>query len=143
MNLLVRVFSDFQFALEMIVEQQLTPAMRTHYKTRLQSRLDALSATISAEAAARLPELHANVAAEVHDRGEESNADAEAEVSSAILDSHSAELARIRHALRRIDDGTYGICEDCAAPITQARLNANPCARRCIECQSDFERRVD
>lgn len=125
------------------MENQLTPAMTTHYRARLKSRLDIISEVASAEAAARTPEIHASSGTEVHDRGEESNADAQAEVNSVLHDSHAAEIARIRHALQRIEEGTYGICEDCSGSITQARLNANPCARRCIECQSDFERRVD
>ena len=42
-------------------------------------------------------------------------------------------------ALRRLDDGTYGFCEDCLAPISEPRLKALPFVRRCIECQQRIE----
>lgn len=42
-------------------------------------------------------------------------------------------LDKIEHALRRIDDGTYGICERCGKPIERARLRALPYASLCIE----------
>ncbi len=42
-------------------------------------------------------------------------------------------------ALRRLDDGIYGLCEDCAAPILEQRLKALPFVRRCIECQQHVE----
>jgi len=47
----------------------------------------------------------------------------------------------IDEALRRIDEGTFGICEKCEGPISVARLEAVPHARMCIECKSDEERK--
>ena len=44
-------------------------------------------------------------------------------------------------ALRRIEDGTYGICADCGKKIPAARLQAKPEAARCIACQTEYERR--
>lgn len=43
-------------------------------------------------------------------------------------------LLEAREALRRLDDGTYGICEACAMPIPYERLEAIPHARRCVSC---------
>lgn len=48
-------------------------------------------------------------------------------------------LKRIEFALRRIDDGSYGDCLDCGEPIADARLQAQPWASLCIECQSARE----
>lgn len=42
-------------------------------------------------------------------------------------------LLKIEHALRRIDEGTYGICERCGNPIEKARLRALPYANLCIK----------
>ncbi|HET9962039.1 MAG TPA: TraR/DksA C4-type zinc finger protein [Nitrospiraceae bacterium] len=42
-------------------------------------------------------------------------------------------------ALRRLDEGTYGLCEDCQATISEQRLKALPFARRCIDCQRHAE----
>lgn len=49
---------------------------------------------------------------------------------------------RIRLALQRIEDGTYGICEDCGGPIGVERLEALPEATHCIECQKSKERHL-
>ena len=120
-------------------ELERLPAI-SRYKLRLQQRKDLLVSALSADSADDAGKRDASYVGEVHDRGEESAADSEAEIKSAISVSHSEELTRVREALQRIDDGIYGICEDCGDVISEARLDANPCARRCIECQSDYER---
>ncbi|WP_028651343.1 TraR/DksA family transcriptional regulator [Nocardioides halotolerans] len=43
-------------------------------------------------------------------------------------------LADIEAAERRVEDGTYGICERCGAAIPDARLEARPTARTCVAC---------
>lgn len=45
----------------------------------------------------------------------------------------------VEHALRKFDDGTYGICETCGTIIELARLEALPSARMCMRCQSRRE----
>ena len=45
------------------------------------------------------------------------------------------------HALERIEDGTYGICESCGSPIGKNRLLAFPRATLCVPCKSKQERR--
>ena len=47
---------------------------------------------------------------------------------------------RIKHALKLMDDGTYGICERCGQEIDYARLKAEPYATLCIHCQRVAER---
>ena len=41
-------------------------------------------------------------------------------------------LEDVEHALTKLDDGTYGTCEECGEPIAAARLEAMPAARYCI-----------
>jgi len=48
-------------------------------------------------------------------------------------------LKGIELALRRIDDDSYGDCLECGEPIAYARLQAQPFARLCIDCQSACE----
>jgi DnaK suppressor protein len=50
-------------------------------------------------------------------------------------------LAQNIHALARIDDGTFGTCELCGAPIGKARLHAFPRAILCVQCKQRQERR--
>jgi len=42
----------------------------------------------------------------------------------ALLEARTQERIQLDEALRRLDEGTYGICEDCEAPISPARLRA-------------------
>jgi DnaK suppressor protein len=48
-------------------------------------------------------------------------------------------IYHIDEALRRIQDGTYGLCHSCGKPISQARLEAVPHARLCIDCKAKEE----
>ncbi len=50
-------------------------------------------------------------------------------------------IAKIDSALRRIDEGTYGFCEDSGDPITLRRLEARPIATLSIEAQERHEKR--
>jgi len=49
-------------------------------------------------------------------------------------------LEQVNAALRRLDEGTYGICADCGEPIPIERLEALPYATLCVRCQSTRER---
>jgi len=49
-------------------------------------------------------------------------------------------LAQVEAALRRVDEGTYGICARCGREISAERLEALPAATLCITCQSEVER---
>ena len=57
-----------------------------------------------------------------------------------ILEQVEAELADVSHALRRLDEGTYGTCEACGKPIGDERLEALPATRFCLEDQTVAER---
>jgi DnaK suppressor protein len=49
-------------------------------------------------------------------------------------------LREIDEALDRIDEGSYGDCEECGEPIGEARLKALPYATLCVDCKADRER---
>jgi DnaK suppressor protein len=53
-----------------------------------------------------------------------------------ILSQESELLRRVKAALSRIGEGTYGICADCERQIPGKRLHAVPWAARCVNCQS-------
>jgi len=57
-----------------------------------------------------------------------------------ILERVEAELDDVQHALRRLDDGTYGTCEACGRAIDDGRLEVLPAARFCLDDQSKAER---
>jgi RNA polymerase-binding transcription factor len=49
-------------------------------------------------------------------------------------------LSKLDLALKKIDDGTFGICEICEEPIGKKRLEARPETSLCIKCKEDQER---
>ena len=48
-------------------------------------------------------------------------------------------IFKIQEALQRLDDGAYGICEQCGEEIGIERLKARPVTTLCIACKSDQE----
>lgn len=54
----------------------------------------------------------------------------------ALANSLVETLTEIEDALKKFDEGTYGVCETCGNPIPEARLEAMPAARLCIDCAS-------
>src|SRR5688572_30843733 len=62
------------------------------------------------------------------------------EVDMSVLESVEAELADVELALRRIDGGRYGTFDACGKPIGDARLEALPAARCCLDDQHMAER---
>ena len=56
-----------------------------------------------------------------------------------IRDRERKLIVKIEEALARLDDGTYGVCEECGGKIGTERLKARPVTTLCIECKSDQE----
>jgi DnaK suppressor protein len=65
--------------------------------------------------------------------------DADGDQQIALMEMRNRMREQIDEALLRLDEGTYGICEDCGREITERRLKAIPFARRCVECQEKAE----
>ena len=62
---------------------------------------------------------------------------ADDEALEGVDDVLRAEIAQIRQALLRIENGTYGTCAKCGEEIRRERLLARPIATRCIKCASE------
>ena len=56
-----------------------------------------------------------------------------------IRDRERKLIKKIKNALQRIEDGVYGICDDCGEEIGVPRLNARPVTKLCINCKSKQE----
>ena len=59
----------------------------------------------------------------------------ERELSMNIVTSEQELLYQIDDALKRLDEGAFGLCQQCSQPITMSRLKAVPYASMCITCQ--------
>lgn len=74
---------------------------------------------------------------DVSDRASEGYSD---ELATGLLAIEAGQLDEIEWAIRRIDDGSYGLCIDCGRPIPRKRLEILPFAHRCLNCKGARER---
>ena len=63
------------------------------------------------------------------------------EFSLSLASNERNVLYELDDASKKIDEGTFGICESCKSLITKTRLKAVPFARMCLKCQERKERR--
>jgi len=61
------------------------------------------------------------------------------EMALGLVETEEQEIREIDDALQKIQDGTYGSCEECEQEIPTPRLEAIPYARHCIHCQQKLE----
>jgi len=57
-----------------------------------------------------------------------------------VKDREQKLIEKIKTALKKIDEGTFGICERCGEPIELERLKARPVATLCIDCKNEQEK---
>lgn len=62
------------------------------------------------------------------------------ELDMILTDREKKKLLQIDEALDRMEEGTYGLCEECDTKIPKARLKVMPFAKYCVECQEKMER---
>ena len=75
----------------------------------------------------------------VPDTGDMALQDASGDQQIALIESRNRVRQQLDDALRKLDEGTYGRCEDCGQPISESRLKVLPFAQRCVACQEKFE----
>ena len=61
------------------------------------------------------------------------------EITLSLLGSENDALDQIDGALKRIEDGSFGLCEECGMKIPKPRLEAIPYAALCVQCASQRE----
>jgi DnaK suppressor protein len=66
----------------------------------------------------------------------------EMEKNVSLMEQVDDELAEIEAAVQRLERGTYGTCQACGRPIGDARLEAIPATRFCVEDQAKAERQA-
>lgn len=73
------------------------------------------------------------------DIGDEASDLSNRQLLLSLSEADRKKLLDIEEALERIEEGTYGICEECGEPISIERLEVKPTAIYCVECKSRLE----
>ena len=71
---------------------------------------------------------------------DQASSERDRELELLLGDREREKLHSLNDALLRIDEGEYGICEECEEEIPLGRLKAMPFARHCVKCKSDLEK---
>jgi DnaK suppressor protein len=71
---------------------------------------------------------------------ETASATLDREIDYTLEENSEHVLAAINEALRRIEEGSFGVCRTCGEPISRERLEAIPYATQCIDCKRKEER---
>ena len=66
----------------------------------------------------------------------------EQEFTLSLMENEGGTLTQIETSLERIEEGTYGQCEECGAKIPKTRLKAIPYATLCVRCAEQQEQRI-
>ena len=74
------------------------------------------------------------------DEGDLSTLEAARDLDYGLLSMFTKTLKNIEYALERLDEGTYGMCDECGMEIGEKRLQAMPFARYCLACQQETEK---
>ena len=115
-----------------------TPISDT-YGSQLREMRAGVLAQLRAQRGGKIGRAEAAANARETESDDWAQADAERDLAFALEERESAELVAIDEALKRVADGSYGMCVDCGDAIATARLHANPVAMRCLGCQDKTE----
>ncbi|MCI4067047.1 TraR/DksA C4-type zinc finger protein [Micromonospora sp. R77] len=109
----------------------------------LQSRYDELTAeyeqAVLQSQVLRLVEVGDTAGDDQADSGTKT---AERDTAQSLLRTILERRSQFEHALARLEEGTYGFCEGCSAPIPVERLEIFPSATSCVACKQTRERRA-
>jgi DnaK suppressor protein len=79
---------------------------------------------------------HSRTTSMPNDMAELGTGNFDQELTLRVLGSEEGALEQIGAAIKRIEDGSYGRCEECGGEIPKTRLDAIPYAAQCVQCAS-------
>ena len=123
----------------MKTRRQMTRKQREALKKRLLARRSRLLRGLQAQLGT-LRQTEQRRVADTADIASDATLDLE---SLQVAEMEVQELKKIEGAIRRIDAGTFDVCEECGGGIGRERLRALPHATLCVRCQEGLERDGD
>ena len=114
-------------------EQYMCPEQLAYFRRRLLAEEQELLSAVKATAG------HLQESQTSSDWNDRASAEEEHTLELRVRDRERKLLQKIRESIKRIDDGSYGWCEETGEPIGIARLLARPTAALCLEAQERRE----
>jgi len=122
-------------------EQPWTAAEAKAVRAELTEDLERLRAELDATAKDLQDILAGGVDGAGNDQADVGSNSLERDAEMSLAANQRELLMQTARALERLDDGTYGVCEQCGEPIGKMRLMAFPRAMLCMDCKRREERR--
>ena len=105
-----------------------------YYKKLLMSQLDVLENKSSKNRVTSLAESE-----QISDFTDQATLESDIDMNIHIKERDSKLIIKIKEAIDKIEDGSYGICEECGENISEKRLKARPVTTVCIDCKREQE----
>lgn len=109
--------------------------------TELLGDIERLASELKTSAVELREMLAAGVDGAGNDQADVGSNSLERDAEMSLAANQQVLLIQTEKALERLEDGSYGICENCGEPIGKLRLMAFPRATLCMECKRKEERR--
>jgi DnaK suppressor protein len=107
---------------------------------KFKTQLEEMKEAINADAERTLSEMTTqNV--NIPDPNDRATIESDRNFELRIRDRERKLMNKVEKALARIDDGSFGTCDDCGEDIADKRLEARPVAKFCIDCKTKQEQR--
>ncbi len=116
------------------------PFMNDKQKAYFKAKLEEWKADILKESKSTIATLQ-DQSDKMPDQADRASSETDRSIELRARDRQRKLITKIDSALKRIEDGTYGYCEDTGEPIGLKRLDARPIATLSIEAQERHERR--
>ena len=76
---------------------------------------------------------------QISDFTDQATLESDIDMNIHIKERDSKLIIKIKQALERIEEGTFGICDQCGEEISEARMEARPVTTECIDCKREQE----
>jgi DnaK suppressor protein len=132
------IFNIFTVLIGLLEETSGEFIMNKKEQAHFKAKLEAMSQDILDEAEKTLLEM-TDQSENYPDPADRATAESNRNFELRIRDRERKLLAKIKEALERLDNGTYGICETCEEDISAKRLEARPVTTLCVKCKTAQE----
>jgi DnaK suppressor protein len=117
-----------------------SPKPKESFKKEITKKLLKAKEDLLAEVAEKIKNESNSLKFEIGDIYDIASNERERELTLMLGDRDREKLAEIEEALERIENKSYGVCDECGELITEGRLTAMPFTKVCIDCKSKDER---